>query len=169
MTSGEVLKDAFGRVREGAHRLLDGLSPADLGLRPGPGSNPIGWLVWHLARVQDDHVAEVAGTGQVWTEKGWVGRFSLPYDKDATGYGQSAAEVGRFSVSSTDLLVGYLDQVHEATLGYLDGLDDADLERVVDDSYDPPVTLGVRLVSVIADDLQHLGQAAYVKGLAKRQ
>jgi hypothetical protein len=58
--------------------------------------------------------------------------------------------------------------VHERTTAFLAGLSDEDLDRVVDDRWDPPVTLEVRLVSTIGDDLQHAAQAAYVLGVAQR-
>lgn len=84
-----------------------------------------------------------------------------------TGYGQSADDVAAVRVEA-GLLAGYYDAVHERTLGYLSGLTDAELDRIVDESWDPPVTLGVRLASVLSDDLQHAGQASYVRGLARR-
>jgi hypothetical protein len=127
----------------------------------------VAWLVWHLTRVQDDHVSDVAGTEQVWTAGGWAERFGLPFDASATGYGQSPAEVSAVRVSA-DLLSGYHDAVHSASIAFLRGLSDTGFDRVVDRTWSPPVTLGVRLVSVISDDLQHAGQAAYVRGLAIR-
>ena len=164
MTPADLLTDAFGRIRDGAHRVLSDLDEDALAWRPGPDANPIGWLVWHLLRIQDDHVADVVGTEQVWVAQGFAGRAGLPYPDDATGYGHSSDEVGRLRVDA-ELLRAYADAVTEATLAYVAGLDPGDLERVVDETWDPPVTLAVRLVSVIGDDLQHLGQASYVKGL----
>jgi len=162
MTPSEVLSDAFGRVHESVEAVLDGLTDEQLQHRPGPQANPIGWLVWHLARVQDDHVADVAGGEQVYA--GFVDRFALPYDEDAIGYGQSSDDVAAFAAPAA-LLGEYAAAVHERTLAYLATLSGEDLDRVVDDSWDPPVTLGARLVSVVNDDTQHVGQAAYVKGL----
>jgi hypothetical protein len=121
--------------------------------------------VWHLTRIQDDHVADVAGTEQVWTSAGWADRFGLPFEPADTGYGHGAEQVAAVRVPSADLLTGYHDAVHERTVAYARTLVDADLDRVVDHRWDPPVTLGARLVSVLADDLQHAGQAAYVRGL----
>lgn len=129
--------------------------------------NTIAWLIWHLTRVQDDHVAEVAGHEQTWISDGWHDRFGLPFDAHAIGYGQSATEVGRVAASA-ELLTGYLDAVHARTIAYVRGLSPDDLDRVVDERWDPPVTLGVRLVSVISDDLQHAGQAAYARGVLSR-
>jgi uncharacterized protein DUF664 len=125
-------------------------------------------LVWHLTRIQDDHLADAAHTEQVWTSQGWVGRFGLPFDPMATGYGHRADDVAAVQVDSGELLVGYHDAVHQQTIRYLSQLKEADLVRIVDRSWDPPVSLGARLVSVIADDLQHAGQAAFVRGILQR-
>ena len=164
MTLGELLVDAFGRIREGVHEVVDGLSVEQLAHRPTERSNSIAWLVWHLARIQDDHVADVAGLEQVWTSQGWSDRFGLPFAPADTGYGHSPEEVAQVRVDGS-LLTGYLDAVHEQTLGYIADLTPQQLGRVVDTRWNPPVTLGVRLVSVINDDQQHVGQAAFVKGL----
>ena len=168
MTSAELLADAFGRIREVVHRAVGGLTPDQLAFQVDPEAISIAWLVWHLTRIQDDHVAGVAGAEQVWTGQGWLERFGLPFDPRDTGYGHRPADVAAVRVSG-ELLVGYHDAVHQQTTGYVEGLEDADLGRVVDRSWDPPVTLGVRLVSVIADDLQHAGQAAFVRGVLRRR
>jgi hypothetical protein len=168
MRSRDVLTYAYEQIEEAFTRTVEGLEPADLSRRVQPGANPIGWLAWHLLRVQDDHVADVAGTEQVWTAEGWAGHFGLPVDDAATGYGMSDDEVGAVRVPSADLLLGYSRAVHARSAEFLRGLSDDDLDRVVDTRWDPPVTLGVRLVSVLSDDLQHLGQAAYVRGLLGR-
>lgn len=164
MTLGELLVDAFTRIHEGAHDALAGLSPQELADRPGPDANPVGWLVWHLSRLQDDHIAGVAGIEQVWTAQGWEQRFALPLETGDIGYGHTTEQVASVRADEA-LLAGYLDAVHEQTIGYVSRLELADLDRVVDERWDPPVTLGVRLVSIVSDDLQHVGQAAYARGL----
>lgn len=164
MTPAALLTEIFGRIVETAEAAVDGLTEDQLSARPATDANPIAWLVWHLARVQDDHVAEVAGLEQVYTAQGYADRFALPFDDTAIGYGQSSEEVGQVRAGAA-LLTDYLRAVHEQTTGYLAGLGEADLDRVVDDAWDPPVTLAVRLASVVSDDLQHAGQAAYVRGL----
>ena len=167
MTPAEVLVDALNRTAEGAESLLEGLSDDDLAHRPTADANSIAWLVWHIARVQDDHVAGVSGLEQVYTAQGYAERFGLPFDDRAIGYGQSSAEVAEVRAPA-DLLLEYLQAVHEQSVGWIGTLTDADLDRVVDQRWDPPVTLGVRLVSVADDSAQHLGQAAYVKGMLGR-
>jgi uncharacterized damage-inducible protein DinB len=167
MNAAGILTDAYGRIHERVHSVVDGLSAEQLVDRPGPQANSIAWLVWHLTRVQDDHVSEVAGHEQAWTGKGWAKRFDLPFGDGETGYGFSSEQVALVRVSSGDLLIGYHDAVYEQTRRYLENLADFDFDEVVDRRWDPPVTLGARLVSVIDDDLEHIGQAAYVAGLLK--
>lgn len=163
MTPAELIVDALTRIRDHADAAVDGLSEDQLAASPG-GGNSIAWLVWHLARGQDAQVADVAGTEQVWTAQGFHDRFGLPFGPGATGYGQSAEEVAQVRVDA-ELLSAYLHAVHDASLAFVSGLGEADLDRVVDDRWDPPVTLGARLVSIVDDDAQHVGQAGYARGL----
>jgi uncharacterized damage-inducible protein DinB len=166
MTVADVLADAFGRIHGVVHRVVDGRKPGELDFRPGSQANSIAWLVWHLTRIQDDHIADVAGTDQVWTSRGWAERFALPFDPSDTGYGHGSEDVAAVQADA-ELLTGYHDAVYAETIRYVQGLADDDLDRIVDTSWDPPVTLGTRLVSVISDGLQHAGQAAYLLGLVE--
>ena len=167
MNSAGLLLDAFGRIREAVHAAVEGLDEEELAARTDPDANSIAWLVWHLTRIQDDHVADAFGLDQVWLSQGWEKRLGLGLPRHDTGYGHTPAEVARVRVDDGALLTGYHDAVHEQTLGALRALAAGDLERVVDEHWDPPVTLGVRLVSVLSDDLQHVGQAAYAGGLVR--
>lgn len=168
MNSAGILADAFERIHEVVHAAVEDLAPEDLDARLDDDANSIAWLVWHLTRIQDDHVADAAGTEQIWFAQDWASRFELPLEKGSTGYGHSSADVGSVRASA-GLLLGYFDAVHARTLDFVRGLDGRALERVVDEAWSPPVTLGVRLVSVIADDLQHAGQAAFVRGVLERR
>ena len=169
MTTAEILTDAFGRIRELVEMSTRDLSPDDLAYRPDPDANSIAWLTWHLTRVQDDHVSELAGRPQAWVADGWADRFELPFDVSATGYGHSSEEVAAVRPASPDLIVGYHEATWANTISYLEGMDSAELDRVIDRSWDPPVTVGVRLVSVISDNIQHAGQARYVRGMLERR
>lgn len=168
MDVSDLLADALGRVREQMPDLVAGLDIDNLAWRPDPEANSIAWLVWHLTRIEDDHVCEVAGEEQAWTAEGWADRFGLPFPPSEHGYGMSAADVGRVRVSA-ELLAGYYDAVAARTRAYVITLEPDDLDRVVDDRWDPPVTLGVRLVSVVNEVNAHLGQAQYVRGLLERR
>ena len=165
MTVADLLSDAFGRIQQLVTRTVTGLTTEQLAYRPQPAANSIGWLIWHLTRIQDDHIADAAGTEQVWTAGGWYDRLGLPFDAGDTGYGHDSEQVAAVRIGEAEQLIGYHDAVYRRTVEFVAGLTEQDLTRVVDTSWDPPVTLGVRLVSVLGDDWQHAGQASYLKGL----
>jgi hypothetical protein len=164
----DILVDAYGRIVEGVHRVTKDLDEPALTYRPDANANSIGWLVWHLLRVQDHHVSDVAQRGQAWIDEGWAGRFGMPAEPDNVGYGHTTEQVAAVRISDPQILRDYADVVHARTMEYLETVDPEELSRIVDTRWDPPVTAGVRLVSVIGDDMQHLGQAAYVRGLYER-
>ena len=165
MNVNELLIEAFDRLPALVRSAVEGLSPEQLRTPPAEGANTVAWLVWHLTRIQDHHLAELTGEEQVYVTGDRAQRFGLKPDPDDNGYGHTAAQVLAVRPESAAVLVDYYQAVHERTLAYLGGLKAADLDRVVDEDWDPPVTLGVRLVSVLNDDTQHVGQAAYVRGL----
>ena len=165
MTSAELLADAFGRVRDTVHAAVAGLSAEQLAYRIDSSANSIGWLVWHLTRVQDHHVSHLLDEEQEWVTGHWAHRFGLEPEADNTGYGHTADEVAAVRPESASALLEYYAAVAARTDSLLQRLVPADLDRVVDERWDPPVTLGVRLVSVADDDIQHAGQAAYARGL----
>jgi hypothetical protein len=167
MTPVDVYIDFFERVLENGAAVVGGLDDDQLAHRPTPDANSIAWLVWHAARGQDAQIADVAGTEQVWHSQGWMDRFGLDLDPDDHGYGHTSEQVGKVRASG-DLLAAYLEATHRATVDYLKTVTEADLDRIVDDRWDPPVSLGVRLVSIADDDAQHVGQAAYLRGLLDR-
>ena len=165
MRTKELLQEAYGRLPGIIGRAVAGLSAEQLSWAPADGANTIGWLVWHLTRVQDHHIAQLLHAPQVWESGDWAAGFGLVADPQDTGYGHGPAEVAAVRPTGADVLVRYYAAVAERTENLLDAVTDDELDRVVDDSWDPPVTLGVRLVSVLADDLQHAGQAGYLRGL----
>ncbi len=160
-----LLLELYGRIPPLARQAIDGINPDDLTAAPQPGANTIAWLVWHLARVQDVHVAELLDDDQLWVTGSWAGRFSLAPDPSNTGYGHSPDEVAAVRPENPEVLLDYLDAVWARTRRFLESLTPNDLDRIVDRRWDPPVTLGVRLVSIADDSLQHAGQAAYLRGL----
>jgi uncharacterized damage-inducible protein DinB len=164
----ELFDDLFGRVDENVHAVVDGLSAEQLAAPPGHGANPIGWLVWHLTRVQDGHITELLGGDEVWTSGPWPARFGLSADPHNTGYGHGPDEVAQVRADSPEALLGYYDAVRARTTRLLDTIEPAKLDEIVDRRWNPPVTLGVRLVSIADDCIQHVGQAAYVRGLLER-
>ncbi|GGM11913.1 DinB family protein [Dactylosporangium sucinum] len=166
MQVNELLIEGFGRLPELVEGAVDGLTAEQLQWAPAPGANTIGWLVWHLTRVQDGHLTElIDGAEELWATGDFAGRFGLDPDPGNTGYGHTPADVATVRAESPDALLAYFTAVHERTIAFLEKLSPQDLDRIVDERWDPPVSLGVRLVSVWDDDTQHVGQAAYVRGL----
>jgi uncharacterized damage-inducible protein DinB len=165
MDVSALLLELYGRIPPLARQAVDGVDPERLTEAPGPGANTIAWLIWHLARVQDHHVAEVLGSAQLWVEGDWADRFGLTPDPSNIGYGHDPADIGTVRPDGPDVLIEYLEAVDRRTQTFLESLTSEDLDRIVDRRWDPPVTLGVRLVSIADDSLQHVGQAAYLRGL----
>lgn len=159
----EILRDSFTRIIEHVDDLTDDLTDDVSFYRPTPDANSIAWLIWHSARITDAQLAQITGAPQVWEH--WVDRFALDLPPDAHGYGHTPAEVAKVRPTA-DLLSGYYHAVHKATLEYIAGITADELARVVDENWSPPVTASVRLVSIIDDCAQHLGQAAYLRGIA---
>lgn len=167
MDVSTLLTELFSRIPEVLHRAAGGLDADGLAYRPDAEANSIAWLVWHAARVQDAQLADVAGLEQVWTSEGWVQTLGLPLDAGDTGYGHTSAQVAQVVAPAEDLL-GYVDAVAAFAADYVGGLNHTELDRVVDRRWQPPVTLGVRLVSIVVDATEHAGQAAYLRGLVDR-
>lgn len=172
-TATAALLEGFGRTPDLVERALDGLSEADLTRRVDPDANTVAWLVWHTARMQDGQVTMAQralgrdDADQVWTAQDFAARFQLPVGDREVGYGMTSDQVAGI-VAPADLLVEYHRAVNDHTIQFLESLDDTDYERVVDRHWDPPVTLLSRLVSIEQDAVQHLGQAAYVRGVLQR-
>ncbi len=168
MNTQDVLVEAYGRIRELVHKAAGGLDQERLSYLPEPGANSIAWLVWHLTRIQDDHVSEITGQDQVWVTGDWAAALGMEPDPANLGQGHRPDDVAAISPADSSDLLGYHDEVMDRSVEYLRGVDAAELARIIDDSYTPPVSVGVRLVSVLSDNIQHAGQARYLRGIVDR-
>ncbi len=168
MDIADIFKDSFQRVSDQLHHVIDGLSPEQLSYRPHEDANSIAWLAWHLARVHDDHMSEIAGLEQAWVTGGWAEKFDMEPDPHNQGTGHGSAEVAGIKPDG-ELLLNYHDTVLKRTNEYIDTITPKELDRIIDTRWDPPVTVGVRTVSVINDSTEHVGQAAYVRGLVEKR
>jgi hypothetical protein len=164
----ELIVDGYDRLPELVEEVLAGVRPADLDCQPRPGCNPLGWTVWHLTRVQDSQIADLLGEADLWTRDGWHAKFGRPPDHDDSGYGHTPAQVRAFRSPSAKIQLDYLRAATDRTKQYLASLGPADLDRELDEPWNqPPSTVGVRIVSVLADCHQHAGEASYIRGLLK--
>jgi hypothetical protein len=165
----ELIVDGFERLPDLAEEALSGVRAADLDRPPGPGANPLGWTVWHLTRVQDGQIADLMGdpAADLWTRDGWHRKFDRPPDHEDSGYGHTAAQVRAFRSPSAKVQLDYLRATTERTKQYLASLTPADLDRALDEPGPAPATVGVRLLSILADCHFHAGEASYISGLVK--
>ncbi len=164
MNAMDVIADALGRIHGDLERVLKGLSVDDLRWQPKPDCNPIGWLAWHLTRVHDAQVSALAGRPQAW-EEGWAEKFGRTPQKRLESFGQTPDEVAAFVPPEAGVLLAYYDAVLARTNEYLATLNEADLDRVLNEPrWNPMPTVGVRLVSTIIDCAHHAGEANYVRG-----
>ena len=168
MEQRDIFSEAYERIRQVCQQSAEGLSPAQIYYRIEPGANSIAWLIWHLSRVQDNHVSEIAGREQAWVTDGWAEKFGMETDPSNVGFGHTAAEVDAIRPESAELLLAWNNAVIDRSQEYFKSLDATEIERIIDTSYDPHVTVGVRLLSVISDNTQHAGQARYVRGILER-
>lgn len=162
----EVLQDAFSRIHSTFLSTLRGLAPEDLYYSPNIECNTIAWLAWHLTRVQDRHIADLAEHEQEWILGKWFEEFGQSPAPANVGFGHTPEQVQNFTLPNLDLMLAYHDAVYFQSASYLKTITPTDLDRILDEpQYDPLPTIGVRLVSVISDNSQHVGQMAYLRGL----
>ncbi|PID53987.1 MAG: aspartate/tyrosine/aromatic aminotransferase [Micrococcales bacterium] len=166
MDGTDILVDAAGRQIDIAARVLDGIDQQTLHHMPAGKHNSIAWLVWHSARQQDLQLSMLTGLEQLWSAGDWGPRMGIDRPATEIGFGDGVEDVARLQVADVAALSEYLAETVRALQEYVRSLSTADLDYVINASWDPPVTRGIRLVSMIDDAVQHLGQAAYVRGLA---
>ncbi len=164
----ELIIDGYGRVLEVLDKALSGLTQDDLNQQPHPDCNSMGWLTWHLTRVQDDHIADLMGEEQLWVRDGWHAKFNRAPEPKDIGFGHSSEDVASFKSPDIETMLEYHRAVLERSKRYISTLSTADLKRELNEPWFQPLpTVGVRLVSIMSDSLQHAGQVAYLRGLLK--
>ncbi|WP_040634025.1 mycothiol transferase [Mobilicoccus pelagius] len=165
MNIRELLTDAASRPASAAEPVLDGLSDEAAHRMPADRGNTIAWLLWHAARQMDVQTVALSGGKSVWTSGGWAQRLGVDRGEDEFGFGDSPEDVAALHVDDVAALGAHLQACTDALTAYIGTLSEDDLGEVIDDSYDPPVTRGARIVSIIDDAAVHVGQAAYARGL----
>lgn len=151
--AAHLLTKAFAQTVGLAEVAVAGLNADQLRETVEADSNPIGWLVWHAARMQDQKAAELFGTDQLWTTGDWPDRFGLEPDPSNTGHDHSADDVHRVRPDSPQLLLDYLDAVQTRALATEE---DVSLEE------------RLKLVAVTMKSLKHLAKAVELRGRLDR-
>ena len=164
----QLITDGYGRVLQILEEALNGLTQDDVNNQPHPDCNSMGWLTWHLTRVHDHHIADLLGEEQLWVRDEWHAKFNRAPDPSDTGFGNSSENVAAFRSPDVRTLLEYYRTVLERSKRYIGTLLAVDLDRELNEPWFQPLpTVGVRLVSVMSDNLQHAGQVAYLRGLLK--
>jgi len=166
MQAKDIVLDGLERIRGSLHRTLDGLTLDEMHRQPQSDANSIAWLVWHLTRVQDTSVSGLMGQAHLWVSQEWHAKFEMAADAGNDGFGHTPAQVAAFRAPSIETLLAYHDHVAARSKTYVTGLAAEDFDRTLNEpQWQPLPTVGVRLMSVMSDNLQHAGQAAYLRGL----
>jgi DinB superfamily len=166
MEAKDIIMDALERIRGILHRTLAGLTLDESHRQPTPDTNSIAWLTWHLTRVQDNGISGLFGQEQAWISQGWHAQFNMAPDPDNEGQGHTPEQVAAFRAPSIQTLLDYHDSVSTRSKAFVEGLAPADFNRELDEpQYQPVPTVGVRVVSILSDNLQHAGQVAYLRGV----
>ena len=170
MDCKDLIIDGLSRIPRTLSMAMEGLTAEQLAYRPALEANTIAWLAWHLTRVQDHHLSDLAARAQAWISEGWHDKFGKPADPQETGQKYGPDQVASIHPPSGQLLLDYHNAVFERSKQYLEGIRCEDLARELDEpQWNPRPTVGVRLMSVISDNTQHAGQAAYLRGLIENR
>lgn len=166
MNGIDVLLDLAGRPSELLGYMRKSLTPELLTRHPNHDNSP-GWLIWHAARQLDVQLSALTGVDQVWSAQAFGPRLNMDISPDDMGFEHTPEQARAVVIEDVDGVVAYLEEVVAAQVSYIRSLDDKALSDIIDDSWDPPVTRGARLVSISCDAMQHLAQVMYVAGMSR--
>ena len=163
----QLIIDFFVRISQELERVVSGLTIEDLNQQPNPDCNSIGWLAWHLTRSHDRNLSELARKQQLWVKDKWHAKFNRAPDPTDTGFNHSPDDVRAFRSPDGKTILEYHNAVLELAKQYIDNnLSENDLKRrVKSPTLKNVATVRRRLLGIISEGLQHVGQAAYVRGL----
>jgi hypothetical protein len=168
MSAADLYLDALRRSDEGLKRAVEDLTGEELRNQPaGTGSNPIGWLVWHLTRTRDSIIASINGAPTVWDGGGWASRFGMEGELPRF----MPDNVHTFDPKDFETLMGYFDEVAGQSAKVVEALSDEDMSRMVESAVPgrPAQPVVARLGVILNDNIQHIGQVAYLRGLLRGQ
>ena len=149
MDAKDVILDGLDRIRNVLRRTLDGLTLEEMHRQPSADTNSIAWLAWHLTRVQDNGISGLAAWEQAWISQKWHAMFHMEPDPDNEGVGHTPAQAAAFRAPSVQSLLDYHESVIQQSKAYVTRLAPADFDRQLNEpEWQPPPTVGVRLVSV---------------------
>ena len=165
MELNEFIADALEKEQELLAEALDGLTPEELTWRAGPEANPIGWILWHMLRVEDMWFQFfIQRKLEIWERDGWNEKFGLPTRDN--GFGHTQEQVAQFPALDLAELLRYGAAVRAGTLEYLQNLT-ADDYAVVPREQRPEMSVGAICRQIVGELYQHQGHIAYLRGLLR--
>lgn len=165
MTLNEFIEDALNKEHDFLMEAAKDLTPEELAWRPGPEANPIGWILWHMLRVEDMWVQFFAQhQPELWERDGWHQKFGLPTRDN--GFGHTAEQVANFPALDRDELLSYGGAVRSGTLEYLRGLTPQEFDAIPRERR-PDMSVALMFRQIIGELFQHQGHIAYIKGLLR--
>lgn len=176
MDTNPFIKQTLDHFESRLDQTLRGLTNEELAWRPNAEANSIAFVIWHTTRVEDRFMQKmVRETEEVWTGGGWYSRLGL--DEGDTGVDFSVDRLASFPALSVENLRDYLDAVRAETNAYLDAAAPAGFDLVPDrnpfpevpgaDEYFEGCTIARMFLILIGEHFQHLGHAAYIRGLQR--
>ena len=157
------LNEAFEKLE----RTLDGLSEDEFHWRPALESNTIDWMVWHMARVEDNWInTRLRETVSIWDRDGWGERIDV--GESGNGYGQTAEEIRATPAFDVPLVMEYYRAVRKGTTDYFENeMQVEDLKKEVTHSRYDPISYAWVLGHLLCEEAEHLGQIEYLRGMMR--
>ena len=165
MDLNEFIVDALEKEQESLSEAVGDLTPEELAWRAGPEANPIGWILWHMLRVEDMWFQFfIQRRNEIWERGSWHEKFGLPTRDN--GFGHTSEQVAGFPALDLQELLRYGEVVRRATLEYLETLSPEDYDAVPREQR-PEMTVGAIFRQIVGELYQHQGHIAYLKGLLR--
>ena len=164
----DAIKSGLTEFLDGLKKAVNGLTPAELRWQPTLASNPIAWIVWHMARVEDRWVNRVLSGGvELWISEGWHKKFGMT--EEAHGYGETMEQVRAMPDLAMFELLAYFDAVRKSTLAHLERMTPEQLGATYPHSRLKGITGAWILGHILVEESQHLGQVAFIRGVIHGQ
>lgn len=165
MSDMQLLCDLLDRAQERFLETINQMTVEELNQMPDPLIKSVSWLTWHTAKMLDQQVSQLNEEEALYFTQAWVDRFAFDLPKNTEDWKHSPEEAKKVIITDKELLIDYLKLTIKVSKNYLSQLDADTLEDIIDQSWNPAVTRGVRLVSTVDDALMHSGQAVYTRRL----
>ena len=161
----DLIRKGFDEYLDDLKGHLEGLTEDERRFQIAPESNHIDFIVWHMARVEDDFLQRFAQRAPtVWQRDGWHERLGLPERASGFRYTpKQVAELPRFDMGE---MLAYYDAVRAETYKFLDSISESDLANKPHPRR-PQYSVCDMFSHLMCEESQHVGQVAYIRGIQR--